>query len=205
MKSKLIPYAMDFASFLIQKIEQRDLIRNIILFGSAAREESSETSDIDLFVDIVKRNTRTEQSIRKCLEDFLASTKHKNYWKLLGIENEIKLTIGNLDEWKELKPSIIANGLVIYGKFKTDVRSGKHRAFFIWENIKPNSKRVLFNKQLLGYRQNGRFYDGLMQKLNGERLGKGCLLVPLESSIAFHKLFKKYNIAVKIKKVIEYS
>ena len=40
MKINLISYGMDFASFLIQKIESKDLIKNIILFGSVSREES---------------------------------------------------------------------------------------------------------------------------------------------------------------------
>jgi len=50
MKSKLIAYAMDFASFLIQKIKNIDNINNIILFGSVAREEADKTSDIDIFI-----------------------------------------------------------------------------------------------------------------------------------------------------------
>jgi len=123
---------------------------------------------------------------------------------MLGIENEIKLTIGKLGKWTELKPAIISNGMILYGKFKPDVKDGLHVVCFIWENIKPNSKRVLFNKQLLGYKQNKKFYQGLIQKYNGKKLGKGCIAVPLEHSNILHKLFKKYRIPVKIKKVLEY-
>jgi len=152
MKINLIPYGMDFASFLIQKIKNKDLIKNIILFGSVSREESVEESDIDIFVDINKDNQNLEKEIIQILEQFLDSTKYKNYWKLLGIKNEIKLTIGILDKWKELKPSIVANGVTLYGKFKSDIK-GEHKTFLVWENIKPNSKRVLFNKQLFGFKQ----------------------------------------------------
>ncbi|MEK6848713.1 MAG: hypothetical protein AABX65_03715 [Nanoarchaeota archaeon] len=76
--------------------------------------------------------------------------------------------------------------------------------FFIWENVKPNNKGALFNKKLLGFKQNGRFYEGILQKYMGERLGKGAIFVPLESSNVFHKLFKEYKISVKIKKVLDY-
>jgi len=204
MRSKLIAYAMDSASFLIQKIKEKEKIRNIILFGSVAREEAEKTSDVDIFVDIVKENVKIEKELNKILRDFVDSSKYKNYWKLLGIENEIKLTIGRLDKWKELKSSIIANGIVLYGKFKPSIKEGKHKTFLIWENVKPNSKRVLFNKQLFGHKQQGKIYQGLLQKYEGKRLGKGCINIPLEHFNVFHSLFKKYKISVKIKKVLEY-
>lgn len=204
MKSRLIAYAMDFASFLIQKMSNKGSIGNIILFGSVAREEADKASDIDIFIDVVKENAELENEINSHLQNFLDSAKYRNYWKMLGIENEIKLTVGELGKWKELKPAIISNGMILYGKFKPAVKEGRHLAYFIWENIKPNSKRVLFNKQLLGYKQTKKFYQGLVQKYNGQKLGKGCIEVPLEHSNLFHGLFKKYKIPVKIKKVLEY-
>lgn len=203
MKSKLAAYALDFASFLIQKIEKNE-IKQIILFGSTAREEANKNSDVDIFIDVIKENKLLEDEIRKVLEDFMESAKYKNYWKPLGIENDISLTIGKLEKWGDLKSSIIANGIILYGKFKPEIIGGNHKTFFIWENVAPNSKRVLFNKQLLGYKQKGRFYEGLIQRYSGERMGKGCILAPLEHATEFHKLFKKYKISVKIKKVVEY-
>ena len=205
MRSSLLPYAMDFASFLLQKIKIKEEIINIILFGSVARKEADANSDVDIFVDVSKENNKIEAEIKKCLDDFIASSKYRNYWKLLGVENNISLTVGKLGKWKELKPAIIANGIMMYGKFKSDVKEGKHKTFFVWENIKPNSKRVSFNKQLFGYKQTGKFYAGLLQKHEGERLGKGCIAIPLEHSVLFHNLFKKYKISVRIKKVLEYA
>lgn len=204
MNLKLISYAMDFSSFIIQKIKEREKIRNIILFGSVSRDEANKESDIDIFIDLAREEPKIEKEIIDILEKFLDSTKNKNYWKPLGINNEIKLTIGALDKWKQLRPSIISNGILLYGKFKPEIKEGEHKTFFIWENIKPNSKRVLFNKQLFGYKQNKKFYLGLIQKYHGERIGKGCIITPLENSNIFHKLFKKYKINVKIKKVLEY-
>jgi predicted nucleotidyltransferase len=203
-QNKLTAYAMDFTSFLIQKTKNKDEIKNIILFGSVAREEAEKTSDIDIFIDTLKENPKIENEINGILEDFIDSTKYKNYWMPLGIKNEIKLTTGNLNNWKEIKPSIISNGILLYGKFKPEVKEGKHNVFFFWENIKPNSKRVLFNKQIFGYKHKGKFYSGLLQKYEGERLGKGCIVVPLEHSKIFQAFFKKYKKTVIIKKVLEY-
>lgn len=204
MKSNLLAYAVDFVSFLLQKCKHMGEVKNIILFGSVARDETTKISDIDLFIDVIKQDNKFENELVQTYQQFLLSTKYKSYWKLFGLTNEIKLTVGVLDEWKELKPSIMSNGIVLYGKYKGEIKNGKHLTFFIWENVSPNSKRVLFNKQLFGYNQNEKFYSGLLQKYHGEKLGKGCIVVPLEHALVVHQLFKRYKITVKIRKVAEY-
>ena len=202
MNSKLIAYALDFSSFLIQKIKDKNQIKHIILFGSVAREEADRNSDIDLFLDLVKENKATETETEKITAEFYKSVKFLRYWKLLGIKNELKLVVGELGKWKELKSSIISNGIVLYGRFNPEIK-GKPKVLFTWENISPNSRRVLFNKQLFGYKQKGKFYLGLIQKYSGERLGKGSLLVDWDYSVLFHQLFKRHKITVRIKKILE--
>ncbi len=204
MKHNLLAYTMDFCSFLIQKIKDREKIKEMILFGSVAREEADKKSDIDLFINIIKEDKELEKEIEKIKDTFLSSMKCSQYWDLLGIQNEIKITIGILEKWKELQSSVVANGIILYGKYQPSIKEGKHQCFFVWENIKPNAKRVMLNKQLFGYKQNNAFYSGLLQKYHGERVGKGCIVISLEHATVFHNLFKKYKIAVKIKKVFEY-
>src|SRR3989338_4870853 len=184
--SKLLAYAIDFVSYVMQKLEKKE-IQQIIVFGSVAREQAGKESDVDIFIDTEEKNL--EKKIKKIKIDFFKSVKYHQYWKLLGIQNEINPLVGKLDAWKDLKPSIIADGIVLYSKFKMSIKEGKHETFFIWENIKPNSVRVLFNKQIFGYVQKDKFYEGLLQKYQGKRLGKGCIVVPLEHSLSFHKLF----------------
>ena len=205
MKSNnLIAYSMDFTSFVLQKTKYKDKIKSIILFGSVAREEEIEGSDIDLFIDVTDKSSTIEDEMVMIREKFLESSKFKNYWKLLGIKNEIKLNVGDIREWKELQPSVLSNGITLYGKYKQELKEGRHKAYFIWENIKPNAKRVLFNKQVFGYRQNKKSYKGLLEKLEGERLGKGSIAVPLEHALVFVKLLRKFGITFKIKKILEY-
>src|SRR3989344_7990170 len=181
MKSKLIAFAMDFSSFLVQKTNCLEDIKSIVLFGSVARGDESHDSDIDIFIDVAGVKKAIEKDAKRILNSFTQSSKYNNYWKLLGINNQIKLSIGDLRKW-DIQPSIIANGITLYGKYKEPIREGEHRAIFVWENIKPNSKRVLFNKQMFGYKQNNKFYSGLIQKYFGEKLGKGCVVVSLEYS-----------------------
>ncbi len=204
MASNLTSYALDFVSFLLQKVKKTEVIKHIILFGSVARVEADKASDVDIFIDLVAEDAAFEKDCINIVSSFYSSAKYTHYWKLLGITNEIKLHIGVLENWKELKPSIIADGVLLYGKFKPDIKEGKHIVLFIWENVTPNSIRVLFNKQLFGYNQKEKHYLGLLEKYNGERMGKGSIILPLEHSAVIHQHFKKYKIAVKIKKVLEY-
>ena len=104
---KLIGYVMDFASFLIQNLKSIDGINSIILFGSVARGDENKDSDIDIFIDTLDKGN-LEKEIKKLKEKFLNSVIYKNYWKLLGIENEINVIIGEINKWK-LKDSMLGS------------------------------------------------------------------------------------------------
>lgn len=205
MKSNLIAFGLDFSSYLLQKIKDKENLRNIILFGSVAREEASAKSDVDLFIDVLTNSSSLEKELNSYVGAFYQSVKYKQYWKLLGVHNEIKLTIGKLQEWKELEPSIAANGITFYGKFSPSLKEGRNMTFLIWENIQPNAKRVLFNKRIFGFNHRDKSYPGLLPKYSGERLGKGCILIPAEHTQMFINLFRKSHITVKIKRVLEYG
>lgn len=205
LKNKiLLAYAEDFTSFLIERADISH-IKRIILFGSVARGEASKESDIDLFIDISRNNKSIETDIKRIKEDFIQSIRYQKYWLLKGIKNEINTTVGRLDEWKELRNSIIANGLILYSKFEEMPQKAVHKTILFWENVKPESKRVLLSKRLFGYKKDKKRYSGLLQQYDGERIGKGTLAVPSENAKIFLKLFKDMGITVKIKKVLEYK
>ncbi len=204
MNSNFIAYALDFTSFYLQKTKYKDNIKEIILFGSVARQEASTKSDIDLFIDITKKDSKMEEEAKNITSAYYNSTKFNSYWKLLGIKNEINVIVGDLKKWKSLEQSIIANGITLFGKHTPTIKKGTYYCFFVWENVTPNSKRVLFNKQLFGYNQHQKFYLGLLQKYNAQKLGKGCIVVPVEQSTIFLKHFQRYKVNVKMRKVLEY-
>lgn len=205
MKNKiLLAYAVDFTSFLVERINL-DYIKKIILFGSVARDEASINSDIDLFVDVIRDKKIIEIEIKKIEDEFLKSVKYERYWLLKNVKNEIKILVGKLDEWKELKNSIISNGIVLYGGFEELPEKAVHRTILSWENIKPESKRVLLSKRLFGYKKGKKNYNGLVQRYDGERIGKGIMAIPSDNQKIFLKLFRDMKVSVKIKKIIEYK
>ena len=134
-QNKLISLALNFASFLIDKIK----VKNIILFGSIATNTFDKESDIDLFIETDRKN---ESKINNLLELY-KKTKEYEKFKLTGIQNEISIKCGDLENWKDLKRSIISNGIVLYGKYQGKPDNLKHKLLFMLDikNL-PRAKKV---------------------------------------------------------------
>ena len=202
--TSLISYALDFASFLLEKLgKEAEKINSIILFGSAARGEASEKSDIDIFIDLTSDEKRTGKTIEILTGEFYESAIFRKYWKLTGVKNEINCVSGRLDEWKDIKRSIISDGIVLYGKYKERIKGEKPYAILSWKSIKPETKRAVFNKKMFGYSRRNKFYKGLMQAYSGEKLDNSVLM-PMERANDAIRLFRKMKITVKIRNVSEF-
>ncbi|MFA4886587.1 MAG: nucleotidyltransferase domain-containing protein [Candidatus Nanoarchaeia archaeon] len=203
MKNKYLPYTLHFTSFILESLELED-IQHIILFGSVARNEATKESDIDLFIDITRNEKHYKKKIKLLEEDFYKSKFYLTYWKPKGFENNFNLIIGKLEQWKELKDSIISSGITLYSKYKDLPNTFTHHTLLSFENIRPESKRVSLNKKLYGYNFKEKHYLGLLEKYNGAKLNKGTILIPLEHKNLFLNLFRTLKITVKIKNIIEY-
>ena len=151
------------------------------------------------------KKTNIDKSVEKIKGEFLSSMRFTSYWSLKNVKNDIKIITGSLDDWEDIKNSIISNGILLYGKYESMPGNAVHKTVFSWENIKPESKRVLFFKRLFGYKAGKKEYKGLLDEYSGEKLSKGSIMVPTKSSTAFMKLFKEMKLTVKIRKVVEYS
>ncbi|MBI2148653.1 nucleotidyltransferase domain-containing protein [Candidatus Woesearchaeota archaeon] len=203
MNNKYLSYTLDLLSFMVEELEL-DNIRNIILFGSVARGQATKESDIDIFIDIIKKDVKYEQKIKQIIGDFYKSKFFHSYWKIKGIENDFNVIVGKLDEWKEIKDSIISNGITLYSKFKTLPEKYVYFVLIYFENVKPESKRVLLYKNLYGYNIKNKHYHGLLERYNGKKLNKGTIAVPLEHKNIFFGLFKRFKVSIKTMNVIEY-
>lgn len=190
----LIAYAMHFASYLAENLSG---IRNIILFGSVARGVFDKESDIDLFVDIPGKNS--EEKVRALLEKF-ENTQMGKLWRLKGMGHEIRPVVGNLKgkEWESLYASICSDGILFYGKYESSPKGLKHFMVFSFGNIKDAGKRVNIHRNLFGYTVRGKPYTGLVKKLEGEKLGHGVFILPIEEAGKARELFRKYKVPVRI-------
>jgi len=178
----LAAYAGDFASFLIQNLKgDARQIKSIILFGSVARGEAGKDSDIDLFIDVTEE--KVEKSVLKIRDNFFHSIKSNKYWALFGIKNEIHCTVGKLEQWKELAGSLVANGILLYGKYQ-GTSAGKQYYLFTIVPTSKKSKNVSVWRKLYGYKQivGKKTYlkKGLLEELGGQRFAKSVFVVPAE-------------------------
>lgn len=182
MNYKLVAYAADFVSFLLQELgKDAAKVTQMILFGSVTRGEEGPTSDLDLFVDVT--DSRLESVIMGIKDKYVDSVKVKKYWDLLGVQRRIHCTVGKLKEWDQLERSLVANGIVLYGKY-TGMMETKPAILFMVTPGKNRQKNVAVWRHLYGYTQNvgKKKYEqrGLVKEYGGKKLGRGVFIIPLE-------------------------
>ncbi len=184
MNYKLIAYAQDFISFLLQHLnEDAGKIKQVILFGSITRGEATKKSDIDLFIDVIDK--KLEKRVDKIKEEFYDSIKVKKYWDLLGVNNRINCSVGVLKEWTSLERSLIANGIVLFGKYSGETRTQPYYLFIATPG-KNRNKSISVWRQLYGYIQKigKKTYvkEGLVREYGGRKLARGVFVIPVEHS-----------------------
>ncbi len=193
-RNEMIAYAMDFCSYLVSKIGE---IEKIILHGSVARGDFNKDSDIDLFIDIPDISLKNK--IIKLKDSYLETEAFKR-WKLKGIINELSVIVGKLDssEWDNLKRAIANTGIVLFSKYETEVKGLAQYSIFVFENIKPDSKRISVYRKLFGFKSKEKSFLGMIKELNGLRLGKGVFAVPIKNSLKIKDYFKEKKVKFQI-------
>jgi predicted nucleotidyltransferase len=193
-RNELISYALDFTSYLLAQLNG---INRVILFGSVARGDFGSKSDVDLFIDT--KNAKLEKEVLNLAETFHRTQKSKS-WKLKGVNNDLSCIVGDLDgeEWKDLKRGMVNNAIILYGKYKAAADKIRQYTLFSFGNIKPESKRVALHRQLFGFEQEKRKYQGLTTKFQLVRLGSGTILAPIEYALELKNVFKERKIPVKL-------
>lgn len=177
-KNELIAYASSFAAFLLKDKTIGNNISRITLFGSVARGDFDEESDIDIFVE----TNLNEKLLQKQL-DLFNKSRLNEYYRLSGIKNEIVLKVGQLKKWKGLHESISENGIILYGKYEEKPKELKHFTLFkISVERRKFSLKVKIWRKLYGYKQKAgkKTYvsKSLLQEFDSVKLSKGIFLVP---------------------------
>jgi predicted nucleotidyltransferase len=189
-------YGLIASSYLIANLSESELkrVRSVLFFGSAARHEGTEESDVDIFFDVVasqKFQTAMRAKINKAAEEFYLSNAALEF-KSHGIGNELSIKIGKLDKWEGLAQNMASHGVVVYGSYTKKPPGIKSHTIISWESI-GKSKGAVLNK-IYGYKSNGKRYPGLLEKNNGIKLGGSVIMIPSETRDFFIDLLKKYKV-----------
>jgi len=188
-------YASYFVSYLLNNLEDISSIDKIILFGSVARDNVQRDSDIDIFIEIKKKSKTFENRIESILDDFYKS-RESLIFKAKGVNNRINLIIGKLNEWRDLKKSIESTGIVLYGRYSYGGSGKRKYAVIFWDKIGIN--RGAFLNKIYGFKTGKKEYSGFLQRVEGKKLGKSSIMIPIEYVDDFLKLIEHYNVSAKI-------
>ena len=173
-------------------------VKAVILYGSLARGESTSRSDIDLFILTMDDKTQKE------VED-----------KVIELESEIgrniQPTIRTITELQKTDTGLLQNvfqeGKVLYLKELSDIPSAillQQKPFLIYSfqiSSLPQKDKARFNRQLYEQIRKGYKYKGLLQKIGGQKLSAGCIMIPHMQKEAIEKLFKKFKVKFEQLKV----
>lgn len=197
MKSReIIGYAAQYVSYIIYNLKPafQEHLKEIILFGSVARGEATASSDVDIFFSVHKDNKVMSKRIAELTTKFY-TTEFYRVWKNLGVINELKPIVGVLNRWN-LKQSVIANGITLFGKYKSTITEGSPLVIIYWPPIRNQSKRILLSKRLYGYSYKAKHYQGTLSE-NALKLSSNCLAIPLAEAETVLGIFKKMKVPFK--------
>lgn len=189
-------YASYFAAFLLSSLKSTDNIVRIVLYGSVAKGEATKESDIDIFVEVKKKTGRFLKELKDAEERFYES-REAALFNAKGMENRFSIKSGNLQDWKELYRSIASTGIVLYGPYETrELPSGtKHYIIVFWDGVGRN--RGAFLNKLYGFTVKGKHYPGLLLKFGGRKLGKSCIMLPVEYKGDLFRLVRTHEVNAK--------
>ena len=199
-RNRLISYAESFASFLLDSRTSEDIDR-IILFGSVARGDFDEKSDIDIFIDTRKN---MENDVEKRLRSFEKS-EIKRRWGLKGIKNDISVKTGELDKWS-LRRDVISSGIMLYGKCREMPENIKYYLLIkaSFGGLERKDKISLWRK-LYGYKQKvgAKKYvsRGLVYELGGKKFSSGMIAIPMERKNDMIKFLNKNKISYTLNEI----
>ncbi|MDP2766308.1 MAG: nucleotidyltransferase domain-containing protein [Candidatus Methanoperedens sp.] len=198
-KHELIAYAMDFCSFLLRSEIVGDIDR-IILFGSVARGDFDNESDIDIFID-TERRKKVDETAKKVLKSFEMSEVNEK-WRLKGLKNALSLKIGEIEKW-ELYRSVISSGILLYGRFEEMPKGAKYYSLFVLNFSKMDrNKKIKIWRELYGYKQKigEKLFvsKGLLEEVLGKKIKRSVIVVPAENKKKILDFIKRKKIKYSI-------
>ncbi len=204
----LLAYASTFVSLLLEKEVILEQVSQIIVFGSVARGDFDETSDLDLFIDIKNLGKKkfVETTVKETLVQF--EIVAENTWSLRNIRVPLKTICGSLHEpqWKNLNNELIGTGIVLYGRYAV-APDGLSQYCLVHYSLSQLSqkKKMLLLRTLYGCctTKSKKKYEspGIISSLNAKKIGANQLLVSIADLKKITDLLKQFKLPFSIQEV----
>lgn len=159
---------------VVNKLKKIKGTIGVVLFGSFARGDYDEGSDVDLLVVF-----QNKKDIDKGLKEIYKTTANSDLlFQVIG------LTLQELKK-SPLLETALREGKIHYIKQEAEkllTPTRKPYALVTYTTANLNAKeRVIFTQELEGRRKGKYRYDGLIDKTGGYKVGRGVVMVPLQS------------------------
>ncbi len=173
-------------------------VKIVVLYGSYARGDFSPKSDVDLFILISKSD-----AVEK-IHNAIIKIEEK-------IGKNIQPTIRTGEEFRKTDTGLLQNllreGKILFlrGFFEISaVALLKQKPFIIFSfriNSLSQKNKAKFNREFYSRTKKKYEYRGLLQKLGGEKLASGCIMIPFKAKNGMEKFFNKYKIRYEKKNI----
>jgi len=201
---EILAYVYDFLSMVFED-EIKGKIKEVILFGSAAKGTFDKKSDIDLFFNVKEKKDEKEieEKLRNILKSF--EIKSEKSWALKNIKLPISFITGSLEDktWKNLRDEIISSGILLYGSYKEIPENLNHNYLFYYSLSDLSRKnKMKFIRRMFGYNlkkgNNNYKREGFLKQIKGLKLGSNAILIPSNEIIKIKKIFNDFKINYKL-------
>ncbi|MHA1977963.1 MAG: nucleotidyltransferase domain-containing protein [Candidatus Hodarchaeales archaeon] len=174
-----------------KSIENKQNILSIILFGSVARREEEEESDVDIAIIYNRKNQEEIRTIDSLKEE--------------GIQI-VHLSIDDLKIEEEIRDALGGDGILLYGtpiNLTVEESSLKPKMVLVYNTSHLDQKsRTYLQRALYGgkstYTTQGKKYEsifeGEVKKLGIKKLKNGVLFCDRKNAYPIIKIFKNLNV-----------
>jgi len=176
---------------IVRELSAISEIRLIILYGSFARGDYGPKSDIDLFILTTKPRTLDEiQNKIISIEENIG----KSIQPTIRTEKELERTDTGLLQ------NLLQEGKLLYLKEPFEISASeitKQKPYVIYTfelNSLGQKTKVKFNRELYTRIKEKHVYQGLLQKIGGQKLSPGCVIIPFGKRAILERLFRRYKI-----------
>lgn len=206
-QNELFAYVYDFISQLMDNGDIFNGVKKIILFGSVARGDFSQESDIDLFIDLIslKKQNEINLLVKKELNRF--EIKSEKTWFLRKINLPLKVIVDDLaqEKWKDLREEILSYGQLLYGRFEQIPEKLEPQLLISYHLKKlPQKTKMSFLRKLSGYstKKNRKTYvqKGLLGEIKSEKISQG-VIIPVDDLPKVKSLLKLHKVNYQLKEI----